>query len=156
MKKFTHTVRFAGLFVLCLWVHAQASAQSAASPPTRELPQRADESRYMMATEPSFKTDQGIATIDEKGTMTIAAVDENANPRTIILSRPNVNTAVEYGSDMESYLNEYITWIKALPDFTQFVSAEERRFIEAGDYETLYKWNSVQAQRSSNRLPFTP
>lgn len=148
MKSFTHMIRLGGLLMLCLWVHAQASAQTAASPPRDNAPQHADAPAHMVNVEPAYKTDQGIATVDEKGTVTITAIGDEAAPATITVSRPEVNTSVEFGSDLNSYVDAYITWIKALPDFTQFVSAEERRFIEAGDYETLYKWNHVQSQRS--------
>jgi len=104
----------------------------------------------------SIKSANGITTIlDAKGTVKVETIGANGQIETETIAKPSVNTSVligtaEMAADMSIYITNYIHWMKANPEYKNYVSDNELSFINNSDFEHLYKTNYYLSQKLNN------
>ncbi len=146
-QKFFHAAAVLMIMVLSLTLSHQASAQSSENGNTQTNAVKfSNQADYMQPSDPNIslhKTPTGATKVDERGNVTVL----NATTQEVtVFVKPLIDLTVPYGSDFDAYVNHYIQWVKANPDFAKFVTAEELAYIQSGDFTSIFKTNYLYAQ----------
>jgi hypothetical protein len=150
-KTLTRISRAIGLVVVCLCLWVQASAQQAAPQRPNAGAARADQPQLMTPVTPAYKLENGIATVDQLGNVTVTTNDDNGNAVTEVIAKPSVNLNVPIGTDMDAYVAGFTRWMKANPNSAQFMTEAERAYAASNDLETLYKINYYKGQEQQKQ-----
>ncbi len=153
-QKFFNAVVVLVVLVLSLGLNNQATAQSSEnSTSTTGTVKKSSEAMYMQTPDSKtgvYKTGNGtsLTVVDERGNVTITSNTDGKESVTVLV-KPLINLEITDGSDFDSYIDHYMKWIKANPDYEKFVSAEEINLILADDFNSLYKLNYLIAQHQN-------
>ena len=140
--------------VLCtlgLLLHTQAAAQSATTSTKAQGAVPANQPGMMVDQTPSVRLANGNVLIDEAGTVQTQVTNDNGAVETVTISKPTIDVTTRVDENLEAYVTNYTAWLKANPNYADYVSREELELIEAGNWEHLYKLNYYAAQNNSTR-----
>lgn len=153
-QKFFNAAVVLVILVLSLGLNYQASAQSSEnSTTTTGTVKKSSEAMYMQSPDSKtgmYKTGNGtsLTVVDERGNVTITSTTDGKESVTVLV-KPLIDLNITDGSDFDSFIDHYMKWIKANPDYEKFVSAEEIKCIQQDDFTSLYKLNYLIAQHQN-------
>lgn len=146
-QKFFHAAAVLVIMVLSITLSNQTYAQTSENTGTQpNAVKYSNQAEYMKTPDAGtnmHKTPTGAVKVEENGNVTVF---NGITQEVTVVAKPVVDLTVPYGSDFDAYVNNYIQWLKANPDFAKFVSARELAFINEGDYTSLFKSNYLYTQ----------
>ena len=149
-QKFFNAAMVLVILILSFGLTNQVAAQSSENTDTKQAI-NGNHAQYMQslpAGQSVYKNADGSqSTVDANGTVTVNYQTAGQN-QAMVYVKPAVNTAVEMNeADMNQFITKYTNWMKANPDFKNFITAAEYSYIQESDMEHLYKSNYMVTQK---------
>ena len=118
------------LLLTCLLMHSPVTAQHAGKVGSQPgQAQVGSQPAMMLETSSVQRLSNGNVLIDEKGTVQSTQTDENGSTKTVTISRPEIDLSKSVEAGYEAYVEGFIQWMKANPDYANFITAEQLALV---------------------------
>lgn len=116
------TITAIAFFLVFAALNINATAQERNAPTTSSQPSLSDGLLVKSETQPEQKTNEQTGTLNDNG-------------------KPAVNIKLGFEQGFTVYQDAFLNWLKATPDYEEYLTPEEKSFVTANDIDGLYKYN---------------
>ena len=156
-KTMTALAKTASVFVLGLFLHTQAAAQTDAASGKASGAVPANRPVLMNPNGEAPQERNAAATaapvvVDAQGAVQVTAVTEDGQTVTQVVSRPAVDATQEMKAGFESWQRGFHAWMKANPNHESYLTQHEVSLLHKNDnLVSLYRYQHAVASRSQTR-----
>jgi hypothetical protein len=145
--KILTTLASAACCLLMMFLHTQASAQQATK--ARVQADGARDARHpamLVETTNAQRLPNGNVVINDMGAVQVTTTEANGSVTTAIVSRPTIDISKDIESGYAAYVEQFIQWMKANPDYASYLNERELEYVQHDAIGDLYKQGYYKQQ----------
>ena len=128
------TITAIAFFLVFAALNINATAQERNAPTTSAQPSLSDGLLVKSEAQPEQKKNEQPGTADDNG-------------------KPAVNIKLGFEQGFAVYQYAFMNWLKATPNYEEYLTPEEKSFVATDDIDGLYKYNYKLAANTRRDIP---